>query len=441
MIRKHSLSLIMFLIGLGAMTKVVLVGSIAISEIFIFLLAPFIAMKDFRSLKRDGFVPVLLLLSLTMCGCVVATIVNHAPLFRSVKVLAQYYALFAIIVVAHRLLSRDPASLKWFLCGAFISGLITIFAFNTTIHGSSTGMITLEESTAAEVVNGPLFWMFQLQNALNGLIGGLYFNIPYLLCVSAPIGAIVITALTGISGRAFSLCLLATWGLIVYCRKSISRMQSVSRHFIVVAIVGFIALFCFKSCYSYLAKNGMLGDEARIKYFAQTKSGDSILRLLMGGRVEFFIGMRAAFDKPIIGYGVLPCDTKGYIQEFYTKYGDEQDLRNYMQSLLRNGSYVEHVIPTHSYIAGSWVFCGISGLVLWIYVLRLCYMFFRKWITAIPEWFGYFAMGIPIFVWDIFFSPITNRMLPAFMITALLLAKAVYERRVMLPLDMSDVKP
>ena len=438
---KRSQALIMFLVGLGAMTKVVLVGSIAISEIFIFVCAPFIALKDFKNLRRDGFMPVLALLALTMCGCVVATLVNHAPLFRSVKVLAQYYAFFAIIVVSRRLLSRDPASLKWFLFGAFISGLITIFAFNTTIHGSSTGMVTLEESTAAEVVNGPLFWMFQLQNALNALVGGFYFKTPYLLSVVAPIGAIVITALTGISGRAFSLCLLATWGLLVYCGKSIKRMQSVSKHFIVVGLVGVAVLICFKSCYSYLAKNGVLGDEARIKYFAQTKSGDSMLRLLMSGRVEFFIGMRAAIDKPILGYGVLPRDTKGYIQEFYTKYGDEQDLRNYMQSLLRNGSYVEHVIPTHSYLAGSWVFCGIFGLVLWFYVLWLCYMLFRKWIAAIPEWFGYFSMGIPILVWDIFFSPITNRMLPAFMITALILAKAVHERRVILPLDMSDVKP
>ena len=129
--------------------------------------------------------------------------------------------------------------------------------------------------------------MFQLQNFLNALIGGFYFKLPLLLSAVAPVGAIVITALTGISGRAFSLCLLASWGLFVYCNKSIRRMQRVSKHLIVVALVGVVVLICFKSCYSYLAKNGVLGDDARIKYFVQTKIGDSMLRLLMGGRMEF----------------------------------------------------------------------------------------------------------------------------------------------------------
>lgn len=43
-------------------------------------------------------------------------------------------------------------------------------------------------------------------------------------------------------------------------------------------------------------------------------------------------------------------------------------------------------------------------------------------------------------VWDIFFSPITNRVSPAVMITALLLAKGVYERRIALQFRLNDIK-
>ena len=422
-------SILMFLIGLGAMTKIVIVGSVAISEIFILSLAPILFVKNYKSLRHDGFLPVLLLLVLTMCGCAIATIVNGSPMFRSIKVLAQYYSIFSVIVFFHGPLSKDPKSLKWFLLGAFISGLITIFAFNASLKVSATGNLDVQEATVEGVLSGAMFWMFQLQNALNAFVGGFYTEMPYLFSVMAPVVAVVIIGLTGISGRALSLCLLGGWLLIVYCGKNTKRMRSVSRHFISFIIVGILAIILFKTTYSHLARSGILGEEAMVKYYNQTKTGDSILRLLMRGRVEFFIGLRAAIDKPFVGYGIYPLDTKGYIQEYILKYGDEQDLRLYVHSLIHSGVYMEHLIPTHSYLVGSWVFCGIFGLLLWLYVLYLCFMYFKRWIAAIPQWFGYFSLGIPILVWDIFFSPITNRIMPAVMIAAILLAKAVYEGR------------
>lgn len=437
---RANLAFLMFLVGLGSFTKVVLVGSIAITELVFFAILPYILLKDFSKLKHDGFLPVLTLLVLTMMGSALATYVNGAPIFRSIKVMAQYFSLFTVIVCMHRLLLRDPSSLKWFLLGAFFSGLITIFAFNASVQVSGSGNIGVEKQSVDDVLNGAMFWMFHLQNLLNATVGGFYYALPYLVSVCAPILAIVIVALTGVSGRAMSLCLVAAFGLFAYCGKSVRKMKVITKHFMILALAGIMTLIIFKTIYSNLAKSGVLGVEAQGKYLSQTRSGDSILRLLMSGRVEFFIGMRAALDKPIIGYGIYPRDTKGYIQEYYAKYGDELDMKLYLQSLVRNGAYIEQVIPTHSYMAGSWVFCGIFGLLLWLYVLYLCYMFFKKWIVAVPLWFGYYALGIPMLVWDIFFSPITNRISPAVMITALLLAKGVYERRIVLPFCVEDIR-
>ena len=47
----------LFLIGTFSMTQVRLIGSIGISEVIVFVVAPFVFVSDYRFLKRDGFMP------------------------------------------------------------------------------------------------------------------------------------------------------------------------------------------------------------------------------------------------------------------------------------------------------------------------------------------------------------------------------------------------
>ena len=95
--RNRSLDLLMFLTGLFAMTEVYVGGFSAISELVIFMVAPFVFINDLPCLKRDGFMPLVWLLFLTICGCVLASILNHTAFPSLARGLAALYGLFIAV--------------------------------------------------------------------------------------------------------------------------------------------------------------------------------------------------------------------------------------------------------------------------------------------------------------------------------------------------------
>ena len=95
-----------------------------------------------------------------------------------------------------------------------------------------------------------------------------------------------------------------------------------------------------------------------------------------------------------------------------------------------------HFIPAHSHIVGFWLWYGIAGLILWIYVLYIIGEFFRKYIDVLPQWYGIFATMIPAFLWEILFSPLSQRIQTAAFLCAILFARSVGQNRRPLTPDM-----
>ena len=59
--KNNSSSIFLFLIGLFSQTQIHVFGSIGISELPIFVVAPILFVTNVRSLKHDGFFPFLML--------------------------------------------------------------------------------------------------------------------------------------------------------------------------------------------------------------------------------------------------------------------------------------------------------------------------------------------------------------------------------------------
>ena len=72
-------SWLLFLIGLGSLTQIKVGFSIGISEIFVYLAAPFLFIKNVATLKRDGMMTLLLLGMLVNIMNVVSGIANNIP--------------------------------------------------------------------------------------------------------------------------------------------------------------------------------------------------------------------------------------------------------------------------------------------------------------------------------------------------------------------------
>ena len=123
------------------------------------------------------------------------------------------------------------------------------------------------------------------------------------------------------------------------------------------AVVG-IAL----NAYTNLAATGALGLPAQQKLEVQ---GTGRYGILLGGRPEVLLSVRAIVDSPLIGHGIL------------ARLPEDSILR--VAGALRQLGYVElssvladqELTRAHSHLFGAWMEAGLAGALFWIAVLVL----------------------------------------------------------------------
>lgn len=431
---KRTYNLTLLFLGVFSLTQVHVVGYLGISELVMFILAPFVLVKDMTILKRDGFVPFLWLVVLAMLGCLIGTFANGADWGAFLRGFASLYACFAVPVVLHRYLRNNFSGLTWVLTGIAISTFLTIFFFKKEIE---VGLVAEGIDNALELsMSSPLFWTSKLKPWITLPTMAFYYKTPLVYSCLSPLLVAIIALFysKGGTGRSAALTALLAVVFILIGGKTRARMMKLGKHAVMFFSLIVVMIFLFKMSYSHLAASGMLGEAAEAKYKHQTRGGAGIVNLIMGGRAEVCVCMLACRDKPILGHGPWAMDTYGYWGEYLAKYGVEEDYVRYMQtSMLTTGG---GIIPTHSILLGAWVWYGIFGALLWLYVLWLLFLHLRKTLFVIPQWFGYFAVSIPTVVWAIFFSPFGARFDILLLVTCVLLARAVSKGAITLPYEM-----
>ena len=390
-------SMLLFLMGLFAMTEVYVGGFSAISELIIFVVGPFVLVNDWRYLRKDGFLPMVCLFLLTILGCIIASKVNGIALPYFARGFAAIYGTLMSFVCAHRLLRNDFSKIKWFFLGYSLSLVVNIFIFQrgSARHGMDTALFSEEamESTVGSVL----------------LFG------------------------SGGSGRSAALAGLGSLCLLIVGGKTVRDLARLKKHIVTLLVFLMIAAAVGKTAYQHLARTGLLGEQGQRKLEEQTKHGNSALSMLMAGRGEFFAGLYCAIRNPIVGYGPWAIDRDGLSGEFLREYGDVEDYENYLRFQQAAASQIgrkQAVIPSHSCVVGFWTWYGIFGLCLWLYILRVYWKTFTTYFVCYPPWFGCIATILPLAVWDAFFSPYGNRVMMGLFFAMCLYLKAVYEKRI-----------
>lgn len=430
-------SVALFLLGLGSKTRVFFIGSLSLSEMAVFALAPIVFLRDYGKLKKDGFMPLIWMVTCLMMAMFVSAKWNHTAFPFVFKSFAVFYSVLAHIVVFHNLLRKNFNALWIFWLGFFFSSVITIFGLNPTVQVSDSGFAYIGQDSVDDVLNGQMFLMGRLKSLLQLPIFGWYLKIPVFYSVLMSVAYTLVMMLTTISGRSASLVTLLGALIILIGGKRRPTMRGIGKHLIMYAMLGFGVVLCYKGAYSYLARNGVLGEGALAKYEGQTQQGSGLIRMLISGRREFFIGLGAAIDNPFIGFGPHAYDEKGYVEQFFAKYGLDEGERYYFvvkDMIERQGGKM--IIPAHSHIIGAWVHYGLFGLLFYVWVAVIIVQHFRRYAAAIPQWYGYFALTLISFLWDMFFSAFANRDGFAFMMVCLFFARAVGSGRIALPLKI-----
>lgn len=425
----------LFLIGTFSMTQIQIIGSIGISELFLFVIAPFLFVQNYSLLKNDGFLAPVYLSVLSLVGCCIASLYNNIGLPLFLRGFASTYSIFAVLISYHYFLRNNFGGVKWLLFGICLTGIINTFIFQSSVESTLYAEGETGVEAAAMVMSSPLYWIQRLTPFIALPYRAWYLSTPVSYSILAPIGLSLFAILSTTSGRSAALGLIGASAVIFIGKKSIKKMQKISKHFTRYFILAIIGIWVANLGYRYAATTGILGEKALAKYMAQTQGSSSMLKLLMGGRLPFFVGLYAGCKQPIVGYGPWAIDKYGYTEKFLSKYGTVDDY----EAFLNSGAYKYKkamAIPAHSYIIGAWISNGVFGLIFWIYVLCKMFNYFRRNLAVVPQWYGILAAGMPAMLWDMFFSPYTARMYFPLYFALILFADAIAKGRIQMPPDM-----
>lgn len=419
-------AVMLFLLGLFSQTQLHIVGYLDIAELFSYVLGPFFFIQDLPKLKKHGFGTFLFLWFLCTVGCMLSAWLNGSYPKQWMRGVAVPIAIFCLTCTFHHFLMIDFKSFKWYFLGAAISGVICIFVFQRGTSVMSRG-VELKGAEAAEHAMGySLFWLQQISTWLLVPVFMRYLKLPRIYTIAVGI-VVMLFGFFSAGNRSGMLVTAASVVLIAVGGTRRRSMDYLRKHFLVMVILGMLIVPFFTSFYKYCAVHGYLGEAAYKKYIAQTRQGSDALSILRAGRGEFFIGLTACLDKPIVGHGPWAFDDKGYTREYMRKYASVEDYVRISGYMDKYG--VVGAIPAHSWIIGFWLWYGVLGLICMGYVGVLFYQTLRQRLRIVPELYGYWAYCLLPTVWHFFFSPFGGRTGVAMLFTLCLLTRAIAQGR------------
>ena len=422
-----------FLMGLGSGFQIW--WSLSIAEVISLAMFPCILFSEYRYMKRNGITTYFWLAVFVVIGCAISCWVNHCSFQQSLRGLATTGLFVSAIVVGHWMLRKNLNCYKWFLIGYAISHILNMFVFQSSAVITGMGEDSGGMDVTMGIIDNKFLFLTSFGPLSTLLTKAFYLHTPmwWDVIIIGVVGLLPI--LNSTSGRSAALGALGSVCLLLLGGKSMRTMKRISKHFIILLCLGIIFIFLAKAFYSYAAESGLMGEEALKKYEHQTRQGEGVLSLLMGGRMEFFCGLFACFDKPIVGFGPWARDEYGYIDNYMSKYGTEEDLMFLERSKKYRAGRLP-LLPGHSNIIGFWLWYGIFGLILWLYILYILFRFLRQDCWVVPQWYAWLACSIPAMLWDIFFSPFGDRFTNPMFFVAILLARAVRLGKQPLPYEM-----
>jgi hypothetical protein len=347
---------------------------------------------------------------------------------------------FSILVVGHRLVRQSLGGYKWLCLGLALTWIINIFVFQRGVEADAYAQGQRGLAAVEGLTSGTLFWVSRIKALINAPINGWYLRMPIVYSILAPLFLLFFSALTTASGRSTAAAAFGSVLLVILGGKKSQQMKRLSNNFIFVLLLGLLFAQGLTAVYKHVATKGLLGEQAQEKYERQMKGKKGgVLATLMGGRLEFFVGLYAATKKPIIGYGPWALDVYGYHDEFLAKYGNADDYEAYLNEQAwqqRVGHSFVRPLGAHSHLIGAWIRHGIFGFLYWSYVLWLLFCYFRRDLATVPQWYGMLAVGAPSLVWNILFSPFGDRVGFTMIVVYILMVRAIRLHKLQLPLEM-----
>jgi hypothetical protein len=369
-----------FILPLLTVGTVNLIGSLMFSDLAVLILTPFLLFSKRFHLQQPYLKPILGMLVLWFVGAVASDLINNTPSQSFLRGWATIF-FFALHLIAFFSLidGREERLVSAIMGGA----AATLLAWALGITETSSEILT----------DTP--WKLGGGSAVTILIAGLLgFYLPKRLV--GQLSLIISPIHLFLNARSLFLTTVFSSAATIFSLKARNKRQRL----IVLSAVGagiITILPIAEGLYGELTSAGTFGEKAKEKYNEQTANGT--INILLAGRSESLISVRAIYDAPIFGHGSW-AQNKKYFYEYVLalrKMG-----RNAMYRVPTDGTFL---IPAHSLLLQAWIFSGIFGAAFWIMILVLNLRAIGYSIIGAGTVPVIFNIVIFTLLWDIFFSP------------------------------------
>ena len=407
------------LFGLGVLSHVVFhfVGDLFVAEMIIIVTSPLLLFFYARRLARPELLRLFALLGLWLFAQIISDAYNQTPLVDRMRGTALI-SFFGIEIAFFAMIVGRNETRKAIFLTAYSLASIVLTRFQPNVAGV-TGDFADNWKWAYSV--GVTMLSLLLSSFL--LKHGWHILAVLLLV------AIAATDLLLNFRSAFLMLLVSTVLFFPVIPENIGRIRILPQkgsifRLAVIAILAIAGGWSANQLVRYVSDAGLVAQKAQEKNQAQAQAGN----LIVGGRPEFFVGLKAAMDSPIIGHGSWAKNMK-YLEmqhDMLEEYGMQHDLTDAEADS-------QGLIPSHSHIVGAWVFAGFMGVVFWAYVFWQAIKGIVAAATVRPTLAPFYIWLLVGFSWNIFFSPFgsSSRIIESF--TVLVIVDLVGQSRGRVP--------
>jgi hypothetical protein len=360
---------IAFILAILGAYRITLVGQLPVSELAIIFLSPVLFLFRGHLLKIRGVRPILVLGFIWLVSQMLSDFVNHSTPERYLRGWANAGMTLYVFAFWVMLLGSNMRAYLAMLAGGVVAGFLTIGLRTGGPYGIE-GIAESKELWDMYILpwHRPAILLFMW------LTYRRYPTLGSIACFAS--GAMAIA--TG--GRSYGLIIIMVGALILYARWA-ARAGFKPRFTDALRLGLFVtpAMLITFWLYVYFGLQGVLGGNATQQLQANPSPYNPIM-VIVSGRGEMLATIPAIIDKPILGHGSWAVGP-----EYHHKMLDTLEWLGFS---VRRG--IERPwIPAHSAILGAWVWAGLAGFVMWMYVLVVLFIllvFFmaRPWSPVVP---------------------------------------------------------
>lgn len=412
-------------LGVASGLFVKIIGYLTMLEAYFLITFPLRMQSVLNAAFARGCVTFTVLWIGWVVGAAIADIANDSPFSLAARGFSRAFFLGFLCLCLVPLWARMPRSFEAFLAGVPVAHVIGLKYFRS---GTYT---TLDGEIDASTLGWENWTNYFVTSIVVYIIASQWRKRPWQCVAIAGLSGGVNLAMGSRSAGATQLLAAAVMPFFIQPSRNadlswrrIVRKLGMGR-LVAIVVVAVIATAAVSETYGYLATSGRLGEKAKVKYEKQKNAKGG---MLVGGRSEFFIGLAAALDKPLLGHGSWPEDTVGYAEKASARFGVEiKEDRNHDKRLRK-------FIKVHSAVMSAWVDHGILAAMFWVYIFILVLRNVPRAVTYMPEYAGVIVFNAVAFLWAFFFSPIQQRSYNAIVFVPLLIIQmrhmqAAVERR------------